>query len=142
MEIHPERIENGITRADGSVTPFNAGDAIGVVADYCRERGIPLAPSVKARLGKGAKALLASHFPPQIIVLACTAALRTGWYGSVETIAQDMMVTKQGERTSRKQYQQHLERLAVQMEIADNPVWQLVREDAARRAERTEHGTQ
>lgn len=138
MEIHPERMENGIVRRDGSVTPFNAGDAIAVVADYCRDHGIPLAPSVKARIGKGAKALLASNFPPEVIILACTTALRTGWYGSVETIAQDIVVTKQGERASRQQYQRTLDDLARRLEIADSPVWQAMREDARRRAERTQ----
>jgi hypothetical protein len=94
MEKHPEKITQGVERRDGSVTPFNAGDAIAAVVDVCREKRIPLAPSIRARLGKGAKALIEADFPPEIVVSACVVAVRTGWFGSVESIAQEIVVAK------------------------------------------------
>ena len=60
-------------RADGSVTPFNAGDAVAAVSDMY---GLPMLPSWKARLGKDAKLLLENDFPPNVIVVAMLTALQ------------------------------------------------------------------
>jgi len=137
METHPERIQNGIARADGSVTPFNAGDAVPAAVALCRESRILLPPQIKARLGKGAKALLDSEYPPAIVVSACVAAIRTGWYGSVESIGLDMLVAQEGQRVTRTEYQQALDQTSVRIQKFDSPVWKALRDDAQRRAERT-----
>lgn len=136
MEKHPEKIGNeGVVRRSGEVTPFNAGDAIAAVNDIFRMQGIPLAPSVRARLGKGSKALIEAEFPPRIVVAACVVAIQTGWFGSVETIAQEMMVASMGGKKSRKDFQQALEETSRRIETSDSHVWKLMREDAERRAE-------
>ena len=50
MEKHPQKIAaTGVVRADGSFTPFNAGDAVAAVSDMY---GLPMLPSWKARLGE------------------------------------------------------------------------------------------
>lgn len=139
MEEHSEQIsEQGIVRAGGEITPFNAGDAIAVMAEWAQRHQIPLVPSVKARIGKGAKALLDAHFPPQVVVLACMAALRTGWYSSVESLGQEVMVAGQGVRANRRQWQQYLESLAHQHEITDSTVWKVLREESQKRADALE----
>jgi hypothetical protein len=135
MEQHPETIPKEIVRKSGEVTLFNAGDAIAATVDLCREMGIPVAPQVKARLGKGAKALLEADFSPRIVVASCVHAIRTGWFGSVETIAQEMVVALSGSRVGRAEHQQVLAALSHEMDRRDSPIWQTMREEMARRAE-------
>jgi hypothetical protein len=135
MEQHPDVLPNGIVRKSGEVTAFNAGDVIAATVDLCREMGVPLAPQVKARLGKGSKGLIEAGFPPNIVVSACVVAIRTGWFGSVETIAQEMVVAAAGSRIGRAEYQQVLAATATRISKADSPVWQTMREEMARRAE-------
>ena len=73
MEKHPEVIQNGVTRASGEVTPFNAGDAIAAVVDMY---GLPMLPAWKARIGKDAKELLESGFSPNVVVVAMLTAVQ------------------------------------------------------------------
>lgn len=138
MEQHPDVIPAEIVRKSGEVTPFNAGDAIAATVDVCRDMGIPVAPQVKARLGKGSKGLLEAGFPPNVVVSACVVAIRTGWFGSVETIAQEMVVAIQGGRIGRSEYQREIAATSTRISKADSPVWQTMREEMARRAERME----
>ena len=135
MEQHPEVIQQGIERASGERTPFNAGDAVGAAVDVCTDLGFPVAPSVKARIGKGAKALIGAGFDPQIVTSAMVIAIRTGWFGSVETIAQEMVVAQAGSRIGRSEYQQVLAATSTRISKAESPVWQTMREEMARRAE-------
>lgn len=135
MEQHPDVIQNGIVRKSGQVTPFNAGDAVGAAVDVCADMGFPVAPSVKARIGKGAKGLIDAGFDPQVVTSAMVVAIRTGWFGSVETIAQEMVVAGSGSRIGRAEYQQVLAVTAARISKADSPVWQTMREEMARRAE-------
>lgn len=138
MERHPDVIPNGIVRKSGEVTPFNAGDAIAATVELCREIGIPVAPQVKARLGKASKGLVDAGFPPTVVVSACVVAIKTGWFGSVESIAQEMVVAQAGERMARSEYQRALAETHHQVSRSESPVWQMMREEMARRANRKE----
>ena len=135
MERHPDVIPQGIERASGEVTPFNAGDAVGATVDVCRDMGIPVAPSIKARLGKGAKELLGAGFDPQVVTTAMVVAIRTGWFGSVESIAQEIVVAQSGNRMARSEFQQVMAATSTRLSKADSPIWQTMREEMARRAE-------
>jgi hypothetical protein len=74
MEMHPEKIAaTGVERADGSVTPFNAGDAVAAVSDMY---GLPMLPAWKARIGKDAKELLEADFAPNVVVVAMLTAVQ------------------------------------------------------------------
>ena len=134
MEKHPARVEDGIVRKSGEITPFNAGDAVAATVDVCREMGIPVAPSIKARLGKGAKALLDADFGPDVVVASCVHAIKTGWFGSVESIAQEMVVALSGERVGRDEHKRILAELSHQMDQRESRVWQIMRDEMARRA--------
>lgn len=139
MEKHPEQLAlQGLQRASGDATPFNAGDAIACTIDVCREMGFPVAPSIKARLGKGSKGLIEAGFTPDVVVAACVVAIRTGWFGSVETIAQEMVVASQGGRMARSEYQRALAETSTKISKADSPVWQAMRSEMARLGERKE----
>lgn len=138
MEKHPERLGEGVVRKSGEITPFNAGDAVAATVDVCREMGIPVAPSIKARLGKGAKGLLESGFDPKIVCAAMVIAIRTGWFGSVESIAQEMVVATAGGRMARSEYQRALAETSTKLAHSESRVWQTMREEMARRAERKE----
>src|SRR5262249_34334600 len=138
MEKHPEVLSEGVQRMSGAVTPFNAGDAVAATVDVRRELGIPVAPQIKARLGRGSKALIESGFPPNIVDAACVTAIRTGWVGSVETIAQEMAVATAGGRMARSEYQAVLAETSHKIEKNQSRVWQTMREEMSRRAERTE----
>lgn len=138
METHPDVLEHGIKRASGEITPFNAGDAVGAAVDVCREMGFPVAPQVKARLGKGAKALTEAGFKPKTVILAMVTAIRTGWIGSVETIAQEIVVAEAGQSMGREEYRQSLAAFSHQVAKSDSPIWQTMREEMARRAAKKE----
>jgi len=127
MEKYPERLNNGMVRANGEITPFNAGDAIAALSAYCDAEGIILAPKTKARVGKSAKALLQAGFPPGIVVRACARAVETNWIGSVEDIAQEMQVLSVGKRMSRAQYRESLDEISHYIDTADSLVWQIIR---------------
>lgn len=137
MDNHPDVLRQGIVRKSGEATPFNAGDAVGATVDVCREMGFPVAPQIKARLGKGAKELLDAGFDPKIVTSAMVVAVRTGWFGSVESIAQEMVVALAGGRMARAEYQQVLAATSHQMDRQESQVWQTMREEMARREERT-----
>jgi hypothetical protein len=137
VERHPEKLSEGVVRRNGEVTPWNAGDAVAATVDFCRTRGIPLAPSIRARLGKAAKALLESDFPPNVVVASCVVAIRTGWFGSVETIAQEMAVAQAGERMTRQAYVQAMHETSREMEHSESEVWKTLREETQRRAEKS-----
>lgn len=133
MERHPEKLNEGVVRKNGQVTPWNAGDAVAATVDACREMGIPVAPSIRARLGKGAKALLEAGFDPAIVVAASVLAIETGWFGSVESIAQELVVASTGQRRSRNEYQRALAEVSSQLANSESVVWQTMREEMARR---------
>lgn len=140
MERHPERLTDGVVRANGTVTPWNAGDAVAATVDACRAMGIPVAPSIKARLGKAAKSLLECGFDPQTVVAASVLAIETGWFGSVESIAQELVVAAAGQRRSRNEYQRALSEVNAHLATSDSVVWQTMREEIARREEQSHEG--
>lgn len=140
MEKHPERLSEGVVRGGGEITPWNAGDAVGAAVDVCRELNIPLAPSIKARLGRGAKALLSAGFEPQIVVAAMVAAVQTGWFGSVETIAQELVVAQSGNRRSPEEYRRALAETSRLLARSESQVWQTLRDEVTRQAEEGDRG--
>ena len=123
-----ESAGQGLVRKDGTVSPFNAGDAIAAIVDVCQLNEIPLAPQVRARLGKGAKALLESGFKPDIVVAAGVTAVRAGWFGSIETIAQEMVVAKAGQSLSRQEYRSSIGLVAKRIETGESEVWRMLRQ--------------
>lgn len=138
MERHPERLTEGVVRRTGEVTPWNAGDAVAATVEVCRSMGIPLAPSIRARLGRGAKALLQADFDPTIVVAAMVTAVQTCWFGSVESIAQELVVAQSGNRRSPDEYRRALDETSHLMARGESPVWQTMRAEMARRAAITE----
>jgi hypothetical protein len=114
----------GVVRKGGALTSFNAGDAVAASVDVC---GFPLAPSVRARLGKAGKALLEADFPPDIVVAAMVAAVRTSMFGSTETIAQELLVAREGKRVTRDRYRASLDDVSHETETRDSVVWQTLR---------------
>lgn len=94
MERHPEKIAiTGVTRADGSVTPFNAHDAIAAVVDMY---GLPMLPAWKARIGKDAKELLDAGFAPNVVVVAMLTAVQMARPHMVQAFAVEFMNEAEG----------------------------------------------
>ena len=135
MERHPEKISEGVIRKNGKTTPWNAGDAVAAVVEACERKGIPVAPSVKARLGKAAKGLLDSGFNPDTVVTSGVLAVETGMFGSVETIAQELVVAAAGHRLSRNEYRRALGEVNALLAHSESVVWQTMRAEMARREE-------
>lgn len=137
MERHPEKLNEGVIRKNGEATPWNAGDAVAATVDVCKAMGIPVAPSIKARLGKAAKGLLGAGFDPRTVVAAMVTAIQTGWHGSAESIAQEMVVASAGHRRTRHDFQQALAETSARIEQGESLVWQTMRAEMARREELT-----
>lgn len=109
MERHPEKISStGVVRADGSVTPFNAGDAVAAVAELY---GRPIPRSFRARIGKDAKELLEDGFDPNIVCAAMLAALKLARPNLVPSIALEMHSAAEGDLLTFDQYRSDLRRL-------------------------------
>ena len=108
MERHPEKLNEGVIRKNGEATPWNAGDAVAATVDVCKAMGIPVAPSIKARLGKAAKGLLGAGFDPRTVVAAMVVTAIHGVAPVLESIAQEMVVAAAGHRRTRHDFQQAL----------------------------------
>lgn len=106
MEKHPEKLSEGVVRRDGSVTPFNAADAVAVV---CDNYPAPIPRQFKARMGKAAKELLEDGFDPQTICEAMFAALRRARVDLIPTMALEIQLAKGGQYMSWRRYQSELE---------------------------------
>jgi hypothetical protein len=105
MEQHPERISQGLTRSDGSITPFNAGDAVAAIVDTLRLHGVKLPPAWRGILGRQTKALLDDDYPPEEVVAAGVIAIRRGAPQLIQFIAGDMSLVRAGIRLDRRQYE-------------------------------------
>lgn len=139
MENHPDKLFE-MERVSGPATRFNAGDAVGYTVDTCRELGFPIAPQIRARIGAAAKALLESEFPPDIVVAACVQAVRNCWFGSVETIAQEMVVAASGAKTTRAEYAMVLAEVSQRMKTEGSRVWEVARSENERKKRAQERG--
>jgi len=139
MEKHPDKLFE-MERAAGPPSQFNAGDCVAATVDTCRELGFPIAPQVRARVGAAAKGLLESEFPPDVVVMACVQAVRNCWFGSVETIAQEMVVAASGAKTSRAEYAMVLGEVSQRMKTSNSRVWQVLREENERKRLSRERG--
>jgi hypothetical protein len=107
MEKHPEKIAaTGVVRADGSVTPFNAGDAVAAVVEMY---ALPMLPSWKARLGKDAKILLDAGFAPNAVVLAMLTAVQMGRPHMVQPFAVDFQNEMEGMGMDWSDYRRRLQ---------------------------------
>ncbi len=93
MEQHPEVIANGVQRASGEVTPFNAGDAIAAVADMYPG---PIPSSWRARMGKSAKQLLDDGFDPPTVCAALFVAVRRARPDLAESFAVEIQQARTG----------------------------------------------
>lgn len=109
MEKHPEKsTKTGVTRADGSITPFNAGDAVAAVVDMY---GLPIPRSFKARIGKSAKELLEDGFEPNVVCAAMLWAIKLARPHLVENLALEMQSAQHGVLGTFPEYQGYLQRL-------------------------------
>lgn len=95
MEKHPAIIQE-LQRANGAVTKFNAGDAIAIVVDVLRLHEVKIPPTLRARLGRTAKACLADGFGPEEVVRALVTATRRGRVDLAEQILLDQQLTASG----------------------------------------------
>ncbi len=108
MEKHPEVITNGVVRASGEVTPFNAGDAIAAVVDMY---GLPIPREFKARLGKAAKELLEDGFEPNLVCAAMLWAVKLARPHLVPSLALEMQSAQHGVLGTFPEYQSYLRRM-------------------------------
>lgn len=109
MEKHPEKIAvTGVTRADGTVTPFNAGDALAAVIDMY---GLPIPREIKARIGKAAKELLEDGFEPNVVCAAMLWAVKLARPHLVPSLALEMQSAQHGVLGTFPEYQSYLRRL-------------------------------
>ena len=105
MERHPERLSEGVVRRDGTVTPFNAGDALAAVLDMYAQ---PVPRQHVARLGKAAKELLEDGFDPQTVCRAMLLALLRARVDLTATIALEIQNATGGRHLSWLTYQSEL----------------------------------
>lgn len=109
MEKHPEKIAaTGVVRADGSMTPFNAGDAMAAVCDMY---GLPIPREVKARIGKSAKELLEDGFDPNTVCAAMLWAVKLARPHLVPSLALEMQSAQHGVLGTFPEYQGYLRNL-------------------------------
>ncbi len=108
MEQHPEVITNGVQRASGEVTAFNAGDALAAVIDMY---GLPIPREFKARLGKAAKELLEDGFEPNLVCAAMLWAVKLARPHLVPSLALEMQSAQHGVLGTFPEYQGYLRKM-------------------------------
>ena len=104
---------------------------------YARPWGYPWRPPSRLALGKPQRVLLGAGFDPRTVVAAMVTAIQTGWHGSAESIAQEMVVAAAGHRRTRHDFQQALAETSARIEQGESLVWQTMRAEMARREELT-----
>lgn len=109
MEHHPERRNEGITRKNGEVTPWNAGDILAAVVEAFSEMGIPIASRHRAIIGKQAKELLADGFDPHTLILAAAISLKRMEPQNLHFIAGDLVMARGGVRMTRREYERAMQ---------------------------------
>jgi hypothetical protein len=114
MEHHPDVIsDQGIQRANGEVTPVNAGDVLARVIDELRLARLPLSSQAKGIIAKQIKSLLEDGFDWQIVGHAAVLAIKRGTPQHTHFIAGDLAAASAGVWLStREEY-----RRAVQDEV-------------------------
>jgi hypothetical protein len=129
MERHPDVIRTqGIKRADGSVTPANAGDALAHVIDWFRERGMPLTRQAKGMLARQAKDLLEDGFDYELVVASAILSVRRCTPQHMHFIASDLAAARAGQWIStRDAYRKSIED---SVELARDRVNRLVEENS------------
>jgi hypothetical protein len=105
MEKHPELLDEGLVRRNGTVTPFNAADVLAAVVE---EYDAPLLPRQKARLGKAAKELLEAGFDPQVVGRAMFQSLLRARIDLVPNIALEIQNARGGRHKSYQAWQEEL----------------------------------
>lgn len=111
MERHPDVIsKQGIVRADGSITPANAGDALGHIIDWFRDHGMPITRQSKGMIAQQAKQLLEDGFDYAIVVSAGILAVRRCAPHQMHYIASDLAAATAGQWIStREEYRKTVE---------------------------------
>jgi hypothetical protein len=108
VEKHPEKLAEGVVRADGTTTPFNAGDAIAAVAEMY---AMPIPSRIKARLGASAKQLLADGFQPNVVCSAMLMAVKMARPHLMESFALEMQTAASGQLIGFPEYRAALQKL-------------------------------
>jgi hypothetical protein len=109
MENHPARLNEGLVRRNGEITPYNAGDVVAAVVDIFAEQGIPLAGRFRGMLGRHAKDLLDSGFDYFTVVTAAVMAFKRGVPQHTTFIAQDLVMARAGAKMTRAEYERAIE---------------------------------
>lgn len=109
MEKYPEKLDDGIVRKSGEITPYNAGDVVAAVVEIFAEQGIPLSGRFRGMLGRAAKDLLESGFDYFTVVTASVMAVKRGAPQNTIFIAQDLVMMRAGVKMTRREYERALE---------------------------------
>lgn len=98
-----------LAKTNGVVTPLKtAQTVVGDVVDVCAEFDVPLSTRHRGMLGKQAEDLLKSGFDYEVVVLACVMAVRRAEPQNAHFIASDLVLTRAGQRITRKDYERAL----------------------------------
>lgn len=89
--------------------PTNTRTVIATVVDVFAAKGVPLSERHRGMLAKQAKDLLTSGFDEQLVALAAVTAERRGEPQNMHFIANDLAMTRAGERMTRREYEKALE---------------------------------
>lgn len=105
-----ENAEHGtdVVRKDGTITTFNAGDAVAAIVDSLKIHGVRLPPAWRGILGRHTKALLDDGYPPEEVVAAGVVAVRRGAPQLMQFIAGDLSLVRAGIRLDRHGYETEL----------------------------------
>jgi len=99
----------GVTRRNGEITPYNAGDVVAAITSIFAEQGIPLAGRFRGMMGRHAKDLLESGFDYSTVVVAGVMACKRGVPQHMTFIAQDLVMARAGVKMSRREYERAIE---------------------------------
>lgn len=109
MEKYPERLDDGMVRKSGEITPYNAGDVVAAVVSIFAELNVPLSGRYRGMIGRHAKDLLDSGFDYSTVVVASVMACKRGVPQHLTFIAQDLVMARAGARMTRREYERAIE---------------------------------
>jgi Helix-turn-helix domain len=99
----------GVIRSDGHVTPFTAADVVAALIDVFRVHHVPLNRRYVGMVARSSKELLEDGFDFATVTVAAVTSVRRGCPWQVHHIAQDLAVTKAGQRMGRDEYERMLD---------------------------------
>ena len=98
-----------VERKNGEITPLNAGDVVAEVVDIFAEQNIPMSGRFRGMIGRHAKDLLDSGFDFSTVVVASVMACKRGEPQNTTFIAQDLVMTRAGQKMTRREYERAIE---------------------------------